>query len=194
MYPRVLVCARDSHSASIPEQIMPGRVILAPDIAFFIDVKTLGRRKSRASGRTLLALRHDKAAPSGLDLNTLPIDTEYADWPQLSDPEDPFNIEYRRKLRLPYRFHHFHWIERCASVRDHYYIKHQRPVTLRLAVRWLDQFDTVYSTRLHIALLAILLGKDVHILDNSYQKVTHLIDTWFPGVRVASNNADPSAY
>lgn len=176
----VTVCARDARSAEILEDILPGRVILAPDMAFFVDVNRLGRNKhSHKSGRTLLAMRADKEAPSGLDPASLPDAAETSDWPQMLTGESPFHADYQRKLRWTYRLRHLTRIDRVTGFRDRYYQYHQRGATLKWSVKWLDQFDTIYSTRLHIAILAILLGKDVHILDNSYRKVTQLIDTWY---------------
>lgn len=170
----VRVCARDAHSAEILEEILPGRIILAPDMAFFVDVNRLGRSKhSHKSGRTLLAMRADKEAPAESSLCDFPADADVADWPQMQQSESSFVREYHKKLKWAYR------LRSITGNRDRYYCRHQRRVTLEIAVRWLDQFDTVYSTRLHIAILAILLGKDVHILDNSYHKVSNLIDTWY---------------
>lgn len=91
----------------------------------------------------------------------------------MQQSESSFVREYHKKLKWAYR------LRTITGNRDRYYCRHHRRVTLEIAVRWLDQFDTVYSTRLHIAILAILLGKDVHILDNSHHKVTNLIDTWY---------------
>lgn len=52
------------------------------------------------------------------------------------------------------------------------------PLTLEYAVDFLNKYNEVYSTRLHGGLLAMLLGKKVHMIDNSYGKISALYNTW----------------
>lgn len=174
------VCARDARSAELLEQILPGRVILAPDMAFFVDVAQWRRGGNGApAGRVLHAQRHDKEARADSLPADLPAGAVTADWPQMEALSGQFERDYQRRLRWAYRLRRLTGIDRVTGFRDRYYRDRQRPATLRQAVRWLDGFDSVWSTRLHISLLAILLGKDVHVIDNSYRKATNLLDTWF---------------
>lgn len=52
------------------------------------------------------------------------------------------------------------------------------PLTLEYAVEFMNRYDEVYSTRLHGGILAMLLGKKVHMIDNSYGKLSALYNTW----------------
>lgn len=52
------------------------------------------------------------------------------------------------------------------------------PMTLEYAVEFMNRYDEVYSTRLHGGILAMLLGKKVHMIDNSYGKLSALYNTW----------------
>lgn len=42
----------------------------------------------------------------------------------------------------------------------------------------MNKYDTIYSTRLHVAILGVLLNKYVYFFDNSYGKNYALYDTW----------------
>lgn len=52
------------------------------------------------------------------------------------------------------------------------------PLTSEYAVDFISKYDEVYSTRLHGGVLAMLLGKKVHMIDNSYGKISALYNTW----------------
>lgn len=176
----VTVCARDAVSANILEDLLPGKVLLVPDMAFFVDVKKFALRlKRKPTGKVLFAQRHDKEARRDMSEFDIPPHAEVSDWPQMNTSNSPFFKDYQRKLWWAYRLRQLTGIDRVTNFRDTFYQNYQRPTTLKWAVRWLDQFDSVWSTRLHISILAILLRKDLHVIDNSYCKTTNLINTWF---------------
>lgn len=52
------------------------------------------------------------------------------------------------------------------------------PLTSEYAIDFMNQYDEVYTTRLHGGILAMLLGKKVHMIDNSYGKISALYNTW----------------
>jgi pyruvyl transferase EpsO len=52
------------------------------------------------------------------------------------------------------------------------------PLTSEYAIDFMSQYDEVYSTRLHGGILAMLLGKKVHMIDNTYGKISSLYNTW----------------
>jgi exopolysaccharide biosynthesis predicted pyruvyltransferase EpsI len=43
-------------------------------------------------------------------------------------------------------------------------------LTARCMVRFINRFDTVKTDRLHVCIVSLLLGKEVHFFDNSYGK------------------------
>lgn len=45
-------------------------------------------------------------------------------------------------------------------------------------IRFINQYDEVYATRLHVFVLSVLLQKKVHVFDNSYGKNSGLYNTW----------------
>lgn len=52
------------------------------------------------------------------------------------------------------------------------------PWLLRIGIQFISQYQQVYSTRLHGAILSILLGKPLVFFDNSYGKNSSFYDTW----------------
>lgn len=53
-----------------------------------------------------------------------------------------------------------------------------QPLTIQYGVDFINRYDVIYATRLHAAILGYLLGKEVHVIDNSYGKISSLFDTW----------------
>lgn len=45
-------------------------------------------------------------------------------------------------------------------------------------IKWVDQYQKVYSNRMHGAILAWLLGKETYLINNSYGKSKSLYETW----------------
>ena len=46
-------------------------------------------------------------------------------------------------------------------------------------MKQLGAYKTIYTTRLHAAILGVLLGKKVVFMDNSYGKNRGFYETWF---------------
>lgn len=182
-HPNVVICVRDSKSKEILESCFTNRVMLVPDMALFVDVKSYLPPNSSIEhrGRSLLLRRGDKEAPADVDFSRVPADAEICDWPTIETyPAEVFRgLEPR--LRRCRRLKRWLGIDRRARVIDRYWRDTVRPAYMRRAVEFVDGYDSVWSTRLHVAILAMLLGKEVHVLDNSYRKTTNFLNTWFPG-------------
>ena len=53
-----------------------------------------------------------------------------------------------------------------------------RPFLVRSSVKQLGAYETIYTTRLHAAILGVLLGKKVVFMGNSYGKNSGFYETW----------------
>ncbi len=53
-----------------------------------------------------------------------------------------------------------------------------RDLMVHDAVSYFSQFDCVYTNRLHAMILALLLGRDVTVFDNSYGKLSRYVGAW----------------
>lgn len=159
------VCVRDHHSAELLKQKGFQRQLLTlPDMAFCIDRDTLLSKKRANSKDTLLLLREDKEAPPSRFIgNQTHAEIEVRDWPNL--------IETRRAARRYLRSH-------AAEESDAYFRTTFLPERIREGVLFVSQYKMVYSTRLHVAILRLLLGLPVKLLDNSYGKNLSFYNTW----------------
>lgn len=162
---RLTVCVRDRHSAEILKQKGFQRQMLTlPDMAFCIDRESLLSKKRAISRGSLLLLREDKEAPpSRKTVNQTESEIEVRDWPNL--------IETRRAARRYLRSH-------AAAESDAYFRTTFLPERIQEGVEFVSQYEKVYSTRLHVAILRLLLGQPVQLLDNSYGKNQSFYDTW----------------
>ena len=61
---------------------------------------------------------------------------------------------------------------------DRIWQKYILPYNLRSGIRFVNQYDIIYTTRLHVAILGALLDKKVYFFDNSYGKNSSLYNTW----------------
>ena len=61
---------------------------------------------------------------------------------------------------------------------DFYGVHIYRPFLVRSGVNQLGAYETIYTTRLHAAILGVLLGKKVVFMDNSYGKNRGFYETW----------------
>lgn len=52
------------------------------------------------------------------------------------------------------------------------------PIQIAYAMEFIGQYDRVITTRLHSGVLAMLMGKEVEFVDNSYGKISALYDAW----------------
>lgn len=53
----------------------------------------------------------------------------------------------------------------------------------RRGVEFVSQYKAVYTTRLHVMILSVLLEKPVQFIDNSYGKLSSFYDTWLKNCR-----------
>ena len=61
---------------------------------------------------------------------------------------------------------------------DWYANAYYRPITVAYGVDFINQYNVVYSTRLHGGLLSLILGKTCCFIDNSNHKISSFYDTW----------------
>lgn len=178
----VTMCARDQQSFNFMNEHFPhNKVLLVPDMAFFIDFQKYGAKLNSPTGRTLFAKRIDKELKDNSWPEQIPQTAEVHDWP---------TFEYKAKKydRAEYIWG---WLNFFANIkgikqfnrlidfqRNHFYRKEY----LRDCVKFLSKYDTVYSTRLHIMIAAAMLGKQVYVIDNTYGKNISLYNTWLKDV------------
>lgn len=176
LYSNVIICVRDQKSYDILHGKFRNKILLVPDMAFFVNVSSYRNKKANGN-RILFAKRNDKELREDMDLSIIPPEVEIHDWPTLEVVP-----QYYNKLEKIHRF--FIRLDRAFSLNTtnfviNWYWKHIiRPENVKIAIRFLDNYSVVYSTRLHVSILAVLLNKELYIIDNNYSKTKNYFDTW----------------
>ncbi len=175
-YANVTICTRDSVSYNIIKENFINNVLLLPDMAFFIDAYKYS--KGEQKGKTLYLKRNDVELVSAAFPSFVPNDAEVFDWP---DPrKSRKHYIYRKIMGLARRVRLHKSIQ--TRIRDLYWQKILKKHYVTTAVHFLDQYDLVYSTRLHVSILSMMLGKNIKMLDNSYGKNSSFYQAWFNNV------------
>ncbi len=58
------------------------------------------------------------------------------------------------------------------------YNRDNRARYINMGIDFFDQYDEITTTRLHGLILGVLMGKNVVIYDNKYNKCSNFYDTW----------------
>ena len=168
----VIICARDKRSLKFLKAFRFSKnLLLLPDMVFCAQLES-----SESTKDAIFIKRTDKEWKD-VPLEQLPSDIEIGDWCSIERPDEI--------------------IERFALIenrdeKDSYAISVFLPHLVGLGIEQLGRYRTIYTTRLHAALLGILLGKNIVLFDNSYGKNSSFYDTWLreiPNVKMASRNS-----
>lgn len=168
-YKNVTICARDTISFEILKKHFKNNILLIPDMAFCMNMQKW--RPCCKENQPLLLKRIDKELKDSkvlIEVQQIK-GIEVTDWPTM------MKMDFSTKLleRMKYRLRKFPWII------NQYCFLHYRPHLIRIGINLLMQHSTIYSTRLHAAILSILLNKpEIYFLDNSYGKNKSFFDTW----------------
>ena len=173
---RLTICVRDQKSYDYGCTHFSNPVILVPDLAFHMDLKRLRSYMIDETEKVLYLKRLDKEFPSGkTDITGGDVDT--TDWPAMTAgvrPTLPLRLT-NKIVALAGKF-----LPKRINQKTYIWImKHiHRNLITKDAVSFISQYKTIYTTRLHVMIIAFLLGKEVFIMDNSYGKVSGCYQTW----------------
>ena len=165
----LFICARDKHSFELFYKYFAAHIILLPDMAFFIDLPL----KKQPTGRILYLRRNDKEFNAQQTSLNIPGTCEMHDWPTYERNGNVDRVLYHsmRLLKSINKDLARKWL-------DFYEDRFVRSAKLNIGYRFLCQYDEIYSTRLHVAILGSLMGIKVNFLDNSYGKNRNFYETW----------------
>jgi len=176
------ICVRDNNSFEYAKKYFRNKVMLVPDLAFCIKKSYLDRWRVPSTEKVLLLKRCDKELVSD-DIEIPEANVEVRDWPTI---ESKTNAEIRfaksikiikkAQRKLPLMSPIFKKVED-----EMYYRLHRKEMTSR-GVSFVSSYSKVYTTRLHVLILSVLLGKEVYIIDNSYGKLSGCYETWLKDV------------
>lgn len=171
----VIICARDNISYKIFQQYFKNKILLLPDMAFCIDIKAWDIHDM--GGKHLLLKRDDKELKTNKKLIGLETDpnVDVTDWPTMLQEIDIQTRYLNHFKSLRYKFPNRLSFALCDIYAQQIYRKH----LIRSGIKTIRSHDHIFTTRLHTAILSVLLKKDyIGFFDNSYGKNKNFYETW----------------
>lgn len=168
------ICARDTKSFEYLKKSLTCNLLLVPDMAFCIPQKTLDKYRKEETEKALFLERNDPELHE-YDFSTYIKETgeqlHTGDWPTM---EQNFKTKKYLDKLVSKRY-------RLKRIPDIYADCIFRPFQVKKGIEFISQYRKVYTTRLHVAILSILLGKEIVFFDNSYGKNSSFYETWLKG-------------
>lgn len=169
------LCVRDQASYDLACKYLPkDHILLLPDMAFCIKDERL--IKSSSTNRRLLMSRIDKEA-TFIDRKYIDLTDKQSDWPTF-EKEPMYCVLLRYLNGLNKRINKDNKGIVLSKIIDAYAVNVVRPKLIKTGMDFINDFDVVYTTRLHGCILSLLLDKEIVLLDNSYGKNKAYYDAW----------------
>jgi pyruvyl transferase EpsO len=171
------ICARDNVSYEmLKKYFVKNNILLLPDMAFCINPKKLDKYRKKTVKDILLFKRTDHEISTEITdyehYITEKGKIEIREWPSIEQRYIVNALLYRISLKT----------NLLKRAKDMYADMIYRPFLVRLGVEFLSKYRHIYTTRLHGAILSVLLDKPVNIFDNSYGKNSSFYNTWLSDV------------
>ena len=165
--PNLTICTRDKESYDILKCYFVNDILLVPDMAFCIDISKW--KTSPVTKEALLLKREDKELKMTNELVQLEATAgiTVTDWPTFTESSWQ-KTWFRRTLKY------------APVIFDWYAYNIFRPYLIKSGVELISSHKKIFSTRLHAAILSILLCKARTLIwfDNSYGKNKNFFETW----------------
>lgn len=171
-YPNVTICAREQYSYDFLKAHFHNDVLLVPDMAFYLDVPTFDYKGD--GNRILFLKRTDKELVDDQWPSFVPENAEVHDWPTY---EHRFLIDriYWRLQAFTHKFCSKRMSNRFTDYFREYWYK---PFYIRKGVELLKPYSSIYTTRLHVMILGLLMNKRLYLINNSSGKLVNYYNTW----------------
>lgn len=174
----VTICLRDEKSYNfIKDNYRNVEARLMPDMVLGFDVTKYVGSKSVSLGGKLFVVRNDIEKSESDFKSLVPKDVVHRDWPTL-EKKPTYIVVYVFFQRVLNRVDMLFSTHLCKNVADFCFKKLFKKRIITTGINFINQYDEVYSTRLHAAILAVLLDKTVVAFDNSYGKINGVYNLW----------------
>lgn len=184
-HPNVTICAREQYSFDFLTKHFKNQILLLPDMAFFVNLEKYKILEDEK--RILYLKRTDKELANSNDIEGIPVNAEQHDWPTY---ERHYN-EFDRVERYAYRLHKL--LKICgfndmmlARIEDWKRNLYYRRKYVQIGISFLSPYHAIYTTRLHVLILGILLGREIYLINNTSGKVINFYNTWLKGQNTIS--------
>lgn len=185
-HPDLTICARDQTSYELLKKYFyKNNILLVPDMAFYLDLSSFV--VSEETQKVLFLKRVDKELHKGhFDIRRALVEAdrgktlEKRDWPGIEYSPAEHKMWKRRDRANRYltRLRLLLMPARRVNLNFGVLNLFESREQLEKGCAFINHYDSIYSTRLHGAILSLLLGKPVYIIDNSYGKNSQFFDCW----------------
>lgn len=175
----ITLCVRDRVSFKIACEYFPdNNPILVPDMAFCIPFESASLPSPTRDN--LFVKRIDKEIDHSIDYGGIvPADSVVSDWPTISE-EHPLQNFHPALLDWAMRFDVRLGTHMRERLDNYYWNSHLRPEIVKSAVDFIGGYKNVYTTRMHAAILSVMLNRErIVLFDNSYGKSSSFAEAWF---------------
>lgn len=171
----ITLCARDQRSYEFFATYYPDSELeLLPDMVLSLNIK---RYIKPVRGNGTLYVKRDDTEKSSITENIIPCDAVIGDWPTMEAPAMPIKAYDHISGYLKWIDNHFGLLT-AKSFADICYKNYFKNYIIQSGLRFVNAYAKVFSTRLHVGVVAALLGKDTVMFDNSYGKIKGVYDLW----------------
>lgn len=171
----VIICARDDYSYNFLKEHFKNKILLVPDMAFFINLNKYKIPQSKE--KILFFKRSDKELDKGCQYNEVPTSADIHDWPIIEHDMIRYKLIDWAFYPIKFLFMMFGYKYR-KLVEDFKRDKFYRKSYVQIGINFISRYSIVYTTRLHAMILAVLLNKTVILLENSTGKLGNFYSTW----------------
>lgn len=175
-FPNLIILTRDKASYNYAKTYFTNEVMLVPDMAFCMDEKYLVEMSKRMPTRNCLYLSRGDKERSTKQTVIPEVNYDTQDWAPMETilpGERRFNFMMTQAQRL------WRISESLRNKAIHYLYRNvYRKVMTDSGAEQLASYNRIYSTRLHAMILAMMLGREVYFIDNSYGKIKSFYETW----------------
>lgn len=171
IHKNLTICARDQRSFELLQKYFRNNILLLPDMAFCIEQTKLRKFVKPRFDKELFLKRNDKELATNYDYSNLfSIDKliETKDWPT----KEKGNLLHKlliKPIHPKTPFKAFANLYAYNFYKDH---------LINEGVGFLTTYSHIYTTRLHGAILSLLLHIPFTFFDNSYGKNKGFYDAW----------------
>ncbi|PIQ22765.1 MAG: polysaccharide pyruvyl transferase [Cytophagales bacterium CG18_big_fil_WC_8_21_14_2_50_42_9] len=176
------ICVRDTTSYDILKKYCANsNILLVPDMAFCLNLdKYLNKNKTH---KALIFERKDQEINANYSLaevkKLIPKEmaVDIADWPSYGKTKATAALQnyfYKANRVISRKLKNTDLIDDCFGLNSNKISTNY----LLQGINFINQYDEVYTTRLHGYILSVLLDKKVYLIDNSYGKNSTFYNTW----------------
>ena len=173
----VVICAREQYSFGFLNEHFKNQILLLPDMAFFLNLKKYIVLKEE--DRVLCLKRTDKELVDDNGITGIPDNAEQHDWPTYEYHYEEFDKVERFAYRLNKLLRICGFKDKTlARIEDWKRNWYYRRKYVQMGISFLSPYHSIYTTRLHVMILGVLLNKRLHLINNTSGKVVNFYNTW----------------